>query len=150
MTTLQETEETIRRAVAIFRKLVNSDDGQVCSALIESGVQPEMAEKLVMFLPIAYGRVILKKIRIRFSDTFKHPLNDGTLAEHAFADEPIWRAIVECARDEVSRGIAGEQLLSVAARSAEFDAVNQLLNGRSTPDNIVLTPPLILWPIKPS
>lgn len=150
MTTLHETEETIRRAVAMFRKLANSDDGQVCSALIESGVQPEIAEKLVMFLPIAYGRVVLKKIGIRFSDSFKHPLNDGTLVEHAFADEPIWRAIVECACDEVSRGISGEHLLSVAARSAEFDAVNQLLNAGSTPANIVLTPPVILWHIKPS
>jgi hypothetical protein len=150
MTKLQEPEERIRRAVAVLRKLANSDDRQVYSALIESDIQPEMAEKLVMFLPIAYGRVLLKKMGIRFSNQFKRALNDGTLVEHAFADEPIWSAVVECPREEVSGGISGEHLICVAARSAEFDAANQLLNGGSGPENIVLTPPVILWPVESS
>lgn len=47
---------------------------------------------------------------------------------------------------EIEHGISAQDLLSVAARSAEFDAANQLLNKGSKLQNIAFTPLVLNWP----
>jgi hypothetical protein len=74
-------------------------------------------------------------------------LSDGRIsAEKPLSSEPIWNAALLFAQDEVARGIAAKALLLVAARSSEFDAVNQLSNGVSDLKYVVLTPTLLTWP----
>lgn len=48
------------------------------------------------------------------------------------------------AEDEMTRGITRPDVLAIAMRSAEFDAVNQLLNGGSELKNVILTPVVLL------
>jgi hypothetical protein len=49
-------------------------------------------------------------------------LSDG----RSLSSEPLWEAAVAFARTEVEHGVPGKDLLALAARSAEFDAANQL------------------------
>jgi hypothetical protein len=50
------------------------------------------------------------------------------------------------ARAELEQGVPGEDLLVLAARSAEFDAANQFLNQGSKLGNLAFGPPRLLWP----
>ena len=83
---------------------------------------------------------------MQFPNTFQRRLTNGTISsERLLSSEPVWNDAIEFARDEAERGISGEDLLAVAGRSAEFDAVNQLLNKGSNLRDIVLTPTLLTW-----
>jgi hypothetical protein len=83
----------------------------------------------------------------RFSDTFQRLLPDGGISsERLLSSEPLWEAAVAFARTEVGLGVPPKDLLALAARSAEFDAANQLLNKGAKLENLVFTPSLLLWP----
>jgi hypothetical protein len=50
------------------------------------------------------------------------------------------------AKAEQVRGVTGKDLLATASRSAEFDAVNQLLNRGAKPEDIALSTTVLGWP----
>jgi len=50
------------------------------------------------------------------------------------------------ARAEVGLGVSTSNFMSLAMRSAEFQAVNQLLHRGSKLENLVATSPLLPWP----
>jgi hypothetical protein len=138
--------ESISKAVTVIRKLPFEDDDQVYRAVIASGVETQLAARLVEFLPIAYCRLILASSGARFSNTFRRVLPDGTFAEQLLSAEPVWNAVVGFAEGEKERNVPAGDLLAVAARSAEFDAANQLLKSGSKLENLCFEPPVLLRP----
>ncbi|MGA9209245.1 MAG: hypothetical protein WB347_15685, partial [Terriglobales bacterium] len=77
---------------------------------------------------------------------FQRVLQGGGLKEEAFSSEPLWMAIVAFAQGEAGQGIAGRDLLAVAARSAEFQTANELLQKGADLRKLVFTPPVLTWP----
>ena len=63
-----------------------------------------------------------------------------------FASEPLWNAAIVFATAEIERGKKGRDLLLIAGRSAEFDAVNKLLNTGALAENIRLDASTFSWP----
>lgn len=140
-------EIDIAQAVAIIRKSPNVSDDGIYRALVAAGFDQRLAARLVEFLPAAYCRVLLEQGGPRFSDTFQRRRRDGTISPpKAYASEPVWTAALEFARREVEKGISREDKLNVAGRSGEFHAINDLMNGGSKLENIVLTPAVFQWP----
>jgi len=96
---------------------------------------------------MVYCRLLLRDTGVRFPDSFCRILPDGSISsEQAFNSEPIWNAAVNFARREASRGIPADDLLSVAGRSPEFDAANQLLQRGCVLEDIALTSPVLKIP----
>lgn len=72
---------------------------------------------------------------------------NGTLSsEWLLTSSPVWGNVLAFAQEEVKHGVSREDMLAVAGRSAEFDAVNQMLNKGSNLKQIVLTTTLLMWP----
>jgi hypothetical protein len=95
---------------------------------------------------MAYCRLILAGIGTRFSDMFQRRLHDGTLSpERTLASEPAWKEVVRFPKTEQGL-VTASKLIAVAAHSAEFDAVNQLLNRGAKPEDIALTTTVLAWP----
>jgi hypothetical protein len=138
--------EDISKAVAVFRTSPNLEDYVVYQTLVADGVERQRAARLVEFLPIIYSRLILRNSGARFSNTFRRTLPGGTSYEQQLSSEPIWDAAVAFAYVEAERGVSSQDILAVAARSAEFDAANQLLNKGSKLENVAFTPPVLNWP----
>src|SRR5437868_4979096 len=91
------------------------DDDEVWARLTGAGVGPWLAERLMLFLPMAYTRRVLPDV--------SYP--DGLLAPGGrviLSAEPVFVAAMERAqqadREEVGR---------IAVRSSEFDALNNAL-----------------------
>jgi hypothetical protein len=140
-------KEEIRRAVSILRSSPALSDDVLLRNLVESGIDRGSAARLIQFLPMAYCRLILGASGARLSDTFRRILPDGRISsEHLLSSEPFWAVAAAFARAELEQGVPGEDLLVLAARSAEFDAANQLLNQGSKLGNLAFGPPLLLWP----
>jgi len=140
------TNEDISRAVGLFRSSPNLGDEAVFAALLKQGMGKELAARLVEFLPMVYCRLILRNSGARFSEMFRRALPGGGSQEKPLSSEPVWRAVVTFASAEVERGVSGNDLLLVAARSAEFHAANQLLDRGSKLENLAFTPPVLTWP----
>jgi hypothetical protein len=138
--------DDISKAVSIFRTATNLDDYAMYQALVADGVDAHRAARLVEFLPVVYCRLILQNSGARFSHTFRRTLPGGQSQEQPLSSEPIWNEIVEFANAEVEHGVSGQDLLAVGARSAEFDAANQLLNKGTQLENIVFAAPVLKWP----
>ena len=95
---------------------------------------------------MAYCRVILADSGVKFCERFQRKLPDGTLsAERPLDSDPLWAATLSFAWAEKRRGVSGKSLLAVAARSAEFDAVNRLANQGTKLSDTVLTPTVFQW-----
>lgn len=140
------TIEVISRAVNIFRESPASSDYEIYLRVVAEGVEPKYAARLVEFLPMAYCRLILTDTGTRFSDMFRRRLHDGTLSpERTLASEPAWTEVMRFAKAEQGQ-VTGSELVAVAAHSAEFDAVNQLLNQGAKPEDIALTTAVLAWP----
>jgi hypothetical protein len=136
----------ISTAVAIFRELPNSSDVEVFRKLVGTGVERQYAARLVEFLPMAYGRLLLGKAGIHFSEMFQRMTPSGDLtAEQQLSSEPVWEEVVSFAQAEARRGASKEDVLAVAGRSAELDAVNQLLKQGSKPEDLILTTASLKW-----
>jgi Family of unknown function (DUF6348) len=98
-------------------------DEEVWERLTGAGVEPWLAERLVVFLPMAYTRRLLPDVR--YSDGLATPAGPVSLPA-----EPVFVAALGRAqradRDEVGR---------IALRSSEFNAINNALHaGSELPD----------------
>ncbi len=137
-------KEHIRRAVVVLRDSPALSDGQILRNLVESGMERVLAARFMVFLPMAYCRLILRASGARFSDTFRQVLPDGGIcSERSLSSELLWEAAVAFARTEVEHGVPGKDLLVLAARSAEFDAANHLLNRGAKLSDLAFAPPLL-------
>lgn len=142
-----QIQSFISKTVDIFRESPDASDDEIYCKTIAAGIKPADAARLVEFIPMAYCRLILTDTGARFSEMFQRRRHDGGLShEKALAVEPLWTEIMSFARAEQGRGVAGRDFLTIAARSAEFDAVNQLLNRGFRPEDIALSNVVLKWP----
>jgi hypothetical protein len=115
--------------VAAFLAVDDSaGDGDVVDLLESQGVEPWLAERLVVFLPLALGRIVLEDVQVAGM------FFDGD-TERRLDDDPVWVAARE--RAEWAHGDLVEW---VGLRSAEVNAVNSALHGGSRLEDLVLNP----------
>jgi len=138
--------EAISKATAVLRASPNLVEEAAFHAIVAEGIERKLAARLIEFLPMVYCRLILENSGARFAATFHRRGPDGNIQEHMFSSDRVWNAAMEFARAEIRRGVSGDALLSVAIRSAEFDAANQLLQKGLQLKDVVFTPPIFSWP----
>ncbi|HLM80416.1 MAG TPA: hypothetical protein VK302_07270 [Terriglobales bacterium] len=142
---METTNQNISQAVATFRKFPAMSDEEIYGELVKEGVDRRLAARLVEFVPMAYGRILLEKSGAQFSDVYHRLLPGGTRLEHLLSSEPVWNAAFDFGRAEIADRTSAADLLAVAARSAEFDAADKMLKKGSRLQNLVFTPPLLPW-----
>lgn len=115
-------------------------DQEVWRRLSSAGVEPWLAERLLVFLPMAYTRRLLPAVA--FADSIGSP--GGQMILRA---EPLFTAALARAhragRDEIER---------IATRSSEFNAINNALHGGSQLADLKLTETRLaedLEPVRP-
>jgi hypothetical protein len=103
--------------------LVDTDDEQLVSMIVNRGIKLEIAERVVALLPIAFGRAVLERIGpIKFSDTF---IVKETGKQYLLRDEPIFNE----GRRLAKAGLLETGVFSaIAMRSPELRAANKALN----------------------
>jgi hypothetical protein len=136
----------VSKAIVTLRNSPSSSDAEIYRSLVAEGFEPTVAARLVELLPMAYCRVLFENSGVRFSNSFLRKPAAGEASERLLSSDPVWAEVMLFARNEAERGISRRDLLSVACRGAEFDAVNQMLNKGSRLSDIILTPMLFTWP----
>jgi len=126
-------EELIEWAIAAFMSNPEADDTALIDLLVP-GFPRGHATRAVTFLPIAFGRRILRELGTAAPDTF---LLDGH--ERPFASEPLYGLA------EARAALAGrEEIGRIGLRSAEVNAVNNALQAGHDAGELVLSPPVLM------
>ncbi len=121
------TPEQLLQISQYFAAAAGKDDGDLINMLMEAGHPREFAERLVAFLPIAFGRVVIAHIgEMDLSDEY---LVTETNSRHSLLNEPVYTSALAFATGAYQSGILSRDCFSaVATRSAELSAVNRALN----------------------
>src|SRR5437868_6740493 len=99
--------------------LRSADDGDVLDALIEQGCPRDLAEKLLMLVPLASARRLYAG-RVAFSENFlTMDKAENLSAPQPLASEPVWAPIMALAGDMEKNDPM--LMARVGARSCEFD-----------------------------
>ncbi len=140
--------EDIVNTLKVLRENPQLGDEELYVRLVEAGIERRMAARLVEFLPIAYGRILLADSGIIFNENYQRMNNRGKISpEQPLASLPLWNEIVTYAKEETSQGTSKHDLTAVASRSAEYHVVTELSVKGTIPSDVRLTPCLFVWPV---
>lgn len=129
------------RAVAALYRLRDRPDPEIARALVAQGATAAHAEKLVDFVPIAFGRPVLERLGVRASE--EAVLVEGRV-ERTFRllDDPLFADAVALARDAYAhRSMPGDMFQSIAMRGAELAAVSEALKSGANMKSLALSSP---------
>ena len=134
-----DDHERILWEIGALLRLASADealeDGELANRLAGAGVDPKRAWRLVTFVPIAFGRVVLPEFGVETQPTYLIRRDDGTDLRRRLRDEPEYRAAADHVVD--FRSLPGFKEL--ASRSAEVNALSNLLNAGSEGKDAVMT-----------
>jgi hypothetical protein len=131
-------------AVEALQSHAHLPDDQVIQALVERGIAAAQAVRLVQFVPIAFCRFVYRSSGIQFDENYVVVGPDGQpKGKSPLGNEPIFREATANCEIALATGEREQYFMPVAARSGGFQAITQLLQKGSTPENIRTGPPLI-------
>ena len=111
-------------------------DADILDRLESQGVAGWLAQRLVFFLPLAFGRLVLRGVQL------SNDYDDGTLRR--LDADPVYAA----AQERAARAHRGE-VERIGLRSAEVNAVNNALYAGSRLEDLAAGPPVALSPLPP-
>ena len=143
---------TPQAAVAYLADIVSPraefTESDVYAALADVGVPQPVADRAYKFTQIAWGRVLLDGMGINFSPEYICFNGVGEIIESgSLAEQPYFTA----ASSSASRYTGTPGFERLALMAAEVNAVNELLNRGSKPENLTMaTPALFMEPPTPA
>ncbi|MCB2410891.1 hypothetical protein [Hymenobacter lucidus] len=107
----------------------DATEDSVYEYLIAEGVEPAVADRIIIFTPTTFGRVMMRHLKLVFPETYRIQRESGELSDSLLLNsEPVFQAALNLASTIASAQIWEEALHSeVAYWSAETDSVSQAL-----------------------
>jgi len=131
---------TPEAAVARLTEILDSDaefmEDDVYAALAHAAVPDPVADRAFKFTQLAFGRVFLDGMGVKFPADYLGFNAAGDVIESGLlAEQPYFVAALAAARSRPPRG-----LLRLALMSSDVSAVNAALKAGSKPENLVASP----------
>jgi hypothetical protein len=152
-----QIRRAVLQAVEAFRAQPKLEESEMAVALERSGLDVALAKKLVEFVALAYGRVLLARMGIEPGDSYlRIGANGKPSLPRALLEEPVysealsvawWEA--QTALEETGTEQAKEGFLAIARRSAEVTTVNEALEQGRDLNEIrrdTFPAPMLPWP----
>jgi hypothetical protein len=140
-----DTKDAVRRAVRAFAANIDGDVRGVTAALEQDGFSEERAADLVVFVPLAVGRVLLGRMGagIMRDEYSRIDAQGQERFRGKLLDEPIYREALAAFSEVAAQG--EETLKAVLGRSPEVLAANKMLHAGSRPENLYFSYPVLVW-----
>lgn len=127
-------EASVERLARILETRSDFSENDAYVAMAEAGIPPSVADRAYKFTQIAWCRVLLDGLGIRFAPDFRCLNRVGDVIEAGMlANEPYFAAAMRLA-PQFARAPGFAKLAMMAA---EFSAVNQALLAGSKAENLV-------------
>lgn len=137
---------TLASGIVLTAELIadhpEDEDELLVTVISQSGFDRALGERLVTFVPLAFGRVYLAEARPTFPlEYIIRDLRSDRSVRRAFSSEPVFEAALAIARSWTTE--SRDKVARVAHRSAEVRVVQQLTTPGGSPAAIVLTEPIL-------
>jgi len=136
----------VELAVPVFHAHKNSTWKTLGDALQEAGIPKAISNRLLEFMPLAFARVFLDGLGIEFGEYYiRFDSKTNRKISKKLVDEPVYRESFAFASSLIAEQKAGDELISIVSRSSEFVAMNKAMNDGSRPEDLISSPPILLW-----
>jgi len=143
-------EQSLDLALTVFTQYESSDWKSLESAMYAAKMPKLHAERILEFMPIAFGRVLMRDSGVEFQGTYERRKPGAKSGrEFQIGANQIYVESVAYAKRQAKRESGMEVLTAVANRSPELKAIQDKVNEGVEPQNIVLSKPILGWTRKP-
>ncbi len=120
--------DAVAEAARLMRSAV--PDNETVELLTALGVTRAAAQEIIVFLPLVYGRELLRRSGCNdFPATYtRRHASGATSAPVPLARKPVWRECERYLQTDLKAGSHGEELLAIANASAELQTAHRLLD----------------------
>jgi hypothetical protein len=130
-------DAAVARLAEIIAARGEFSEDDIYAAMAEAGIPDAVADRAYKFIQIAWGRVFLDGLGVRFSSDYLCFNGAGEVVESGLlAEEPYFVAAMSLAQ-QYARFPGFPRF---ALMSADVNAVNSALKAGSKPENLVMAP----------
>jgi len=127
----------IRAALPVLVQYGHVDRVVLQAWLVRYGLTNVQARAAMRFIPLAFGREVMKGMGVSFPDTYLRVTGDQS-EERPLADEPFFYGAAALAPQ-----LPPDAVTTIAMQSAEMQALNAALHGGANAADLVAGPPVI-------
>tara|TARA_R110002096_G_C14608788_1_gene723264 strand:+ start:1546 stop:2007 length:462 start_codon:yes stop_codon:yes gene_type:complete len=142
---LAEFDSDVKKSIRLIgNSTKNLEDNELLNLLTQNGIEENNAIEIITFLPIAFVRKMLPNVNWR-NNYIEHYSNQKRISKNFSGNEQY--GIMEKETENYCNGNPkNEAILNIAGRSAEFQAINELLlkDDKANISDIKLTETIIL------
>lgn len=140
-----ELTDSIIKGVETFRDNPQAEETTLIMNLVNQEIDELTASSIVDFIPIAFTRVGLEHLNIKFQDYFQCVDRKGNvLKKTKLLDIPIYAEALRFAKEDSGMFLDNDEFLAIESYNAEFKAINNALNQGSKIEDLVISPVTML------
>jgi hypothetical protein len=137
----RKIDETIRRFASAFQIAENSEDAR--KALINDGVDADLAHRVAAFLPLGFGRVLLSQMTLSLPSNYVWVTRRGTIDDQRrLMHEPVFARSMALGW-QFFQSEGKERFMKIAMESPELQIVNDACAKGKNPENLKMLPLVI-------
>lgn len=143
-------EQSLDLAIVIYTQYESSTWEALETAMHATKMPKRHAERILEFMPIAFGRVLMKDSGVEFQSSYERRKPGSTKGkEFSFAKNDTYKASLAYGQRQQQSSSGLPRINAVAVRSPEIKAIEEMVNSGVKPENIVLSNPVFGWSKKP-
>ena len=97
-------------------------------------------------MPLAFARAFVDDLGIEFRENYiRFDPQTNRRVSKKLMDEAVYREAFSYAFSLLAEKQTGDEFTAVVFRSSEFVAMNKAMNDGSRPEDLVSSPPVLLW-----
>lgn len=132
----------ITKAIDIFSKGEDIDSKEIIKEIESCGVNYKEAVDIFLFTPMVFTHLMLPSVK--WSDWFVDWIDENTQVRLKLSETSSYQQVLRTVKEYLKNGRHSSIILKVASRSAEFQAINELLNKGEKLDDMRLTDAVLI------
>ena len=137
-----EFESDIKKSIEIIGNSKSLENDELLSLLKQNGIEENNGIEIITFLPIAFVRKWLADLD--WPNTYLEQYSDSKRISKRFSDNPQYLEMEKIVDYYWNDKPNNDVIVNIAGRSAEFNAINKLLNDGGKLTDIKLTETIII------
>ena len=121
----------------IGNDLKNMENEELHNHLIKKGIPEFEAGEIIIFLPTAFCRKLLPQLN--WLSEYYDYYSDKKQIKRKYRENQRYVIMEEETNNYWNQNPNNEEIIKIAGRSSEFDAINQMLNAGGKLENVKLT-----------
>ena len=135
-------DSDIKKSIEIIGNAKSLENDELLTLLKKNGIEENNGVEIITFLPIAFVRKWLADLD--WPKTYLEHYSDSKRISKRFSDNHQYLEMEKIVDDYWNNKPKNNIILNIAGRSAEFNAINKLLNNGGKLTDIKLTETIII------